>query len=207
MKKQIYTFSICLSLFLYGICAIAWAHGGRLDANGGHKDNQNVSGLGYYHYHCGHTPAHLHENGICPYQTTANTAAESSPQDKAPTTSVSDIHAYIGQQFIPSYNYKGHTYVIAEDLNNYGYDVLWHSKTRTLTIKENQQKAMTISQTQNPNMEYEILSSDIVAQLYNPSTNSYETIDSYNIGGQTIIPLSALSDDLVWDEEERAIFI
>lgn len=43
------------------------AHSGRTDRYGGHKDNKNKSGLGYYHYHCGGYPAHLHENGICPY--------------------------------------------------------------------------------------------------------------------------------------------
>ena len=32
---------------------VAEAHSGRTDANGGHKDNKNVSGLGAYHYHCG----------------------------------------------------------------------------------------------------------------------------------------------------------
>ncbi len=46
---------------------ITEAHSGRTDRYGGHKDNKNVSGLGYYHYHCGGNPAHLHENGICPY--------------------------------------------------------------------------------------------------------------------------------------------
>lgn len=44
------------------------AHSGRTDSRGGHKDTNNVSGLGYYHYHCGGHPPHLHENGICPYK-------------------------------------------------------------------------------------------------------------------------------------------
>lgn len=43
------------------------AHSGRTDKNGGHKDKNNVSGLGYYHYHCGGYPAHKHINGVCPY--------------------------------------------------------------------------------------------------------------------------------------------
>ena len=43
------------------------AHSGRTDSNGGHKDNNNVSGLGDYHYHCGGYPAHLHTKGYCPY--------------------------------------------------------------------------------------------------------------------------------------------
>ena len=32
---------------------LAFAHSGRTDSSGGHKDNKNVSGLGSYHYHCG----------------------------------------------------------------------------------------------------------------------------------------------------------
>lgn len=47
------------------------AHSGGTDSYGGHRDNENVSGLGYYHYHCGGHPAHLHENGVCPYTATA----------------------------------------------------------------------------------------------------------------------------------------
>lgn len=42
------------------------AHSGRTDSSGGHRDNRNASGLGYYHYHHGMGP-HLHPNGICPY--------------------------------------------------------------------------------------------------------------------------------------------
>lgn len=50
---------------LFG-CA-AFAHSGRTDSSGGHKDNKNKSGLGSYHYHCGGYPAHLHDDGVCPY--------------------------------------------------------------------------------------------------------------------------------------------
>ena len=49
------------------------AHSGRTDAYGGHRDNRNVSGLGYYHYHHGYGP-HLHPNGVCPYETTSSTS-------------------------------------------------------------------------------------------------------------------------------------
>ena len=54
----------------------AEAHSGRTDKYGGHKDNKNVSGLGYYHYHCGGNPPHLHENGICPYAGGTGTAGD-----------------------------------------------------------------------------------------------------------------------------------
>ena len=53
---------------LIGLTLSASAHSGRTDSSGGHKDNKNKSGLGYYHYHCGGYPAHLHKNGYCPYR-------------------------------------------------------------------------------------------------------------------------------------------
>lgn len=61
-KKILVLCFICLLLV-----SISYSHSGRTDSNGGHRDNQNKSGLGNYHYHCGGNPAHLHNNGICPY--------------------------------------------------------------------------------------------------------------------------------------------
>lgn len=61
---------ICISIMLISMMCVSLnvdAHSGRTDANGGHKDNKNASGLGSYHYHCGGNPAHLHPNGVCPY--------------------------------------------------------------------------------------------------------------------------------------------
>lgn len=56
----------------------AFAHSGRTDSSGGHRDNRNASGLGSYHYHCDGHPAHLHENGVCPYASSSAGAASSS---------------------------------------------------------------------------------------------------------------------------------
>lgn len=52
-----------------------FAHSGRTDSNGGHRDNNNVSGLGYYHYHCGGNPPHLHSNGYCPYKSGSSSSS------------------------------------------------------------------------------------------------------------------------------------
>lgn len=65
MKRFAALFSALLFVFVFPVSV--FAHGGRTDGSGGHKDNQNVSGLGYYHYHCGGNPPHLHDNGVCPY--------------------------------------------------------------------------------------------------------------------------------------------
>ena len=66
---------------ILSICLLtinSYAHSGRTDANGGHKDNKNKSGLGSYHYHCGGYPAHLHPNGVCPYTSSSSSSSTSS---------------------------------------------------------------------------------------------------------------------------------
>ena len=58
---------LIISLGLIALGLNTYAHSGRTDSSGGHRDNKNRSGLGGYHYHCGGHPAHLHSNGVCPY--------------------------------------------------------------------------------------------------------------------------------------------
>ena len=66
----------------------AEAHPGRTDAQGGHHDYKNKSGLGSYHYHCGDHEAHLHPNGVCPYKNGAvsneNTSGQTQTQTHQP---------------------------------------------------------------------------------------------------------------------------
>ena len=59
---------LCVVLLVMSSVTTAFAHSGRTDSSGGHRDNKNKSGLGSYHYHCGGYPAHLHRNGYCPYR-------------------------------------------------------------------------------------------------------------------------------------------
>lgn len=69
----------------------AEAHSGRTDANGGHRDNQNKSGLGSYHYHCGGYPAHLHTNGVCPYSSSATKSNTSKTSAKSNSSQSSEL--------------------------------------------------------------------------------------------------------------------
>ena len=66
MKKNLVSFIICLLILTFPF--LIFAHSGRTDSSGGHRDNKNKSGLGSYHYHCGGNPPHLHTNGVCPYK-------------------------------------------------------------------------------------------------------------------------------------------
>lgn len=87
-KKIISILLIILSIISIGVNA--YAHSGRTDSSGGHKDNKNKSGLGSYHYHCGGHPAHLHTNGVCPYSSSSSaskSSTSSSSSSSAKTTS------------------------------------------------------------------------------------------------------------------------
>lgn len=98
-KKVISILLIILTIRLTNVSV--YAHQGRTDAQGGHRDNKNKSGLGYYHYHCGNHPAHLHPNGVCPYsssssasksETSSSASSSTKTTSTAPTTiEVTDI--------------------------------------------------------------------------------------------------------------------
>ena len=73
MKKVSKNLAIVLIVTML-FTSFAFAHSGRTDSQGGHRDNNNVSGLGYYHYHCGGNPAHLHPGGVCPYRSSSGSS-------------------------------------------------------------------------------------------------------------------------------------
>ena len=65
-------------LFIILACIFTvFAHSGRTDSSGSHRDNENQSGLGSYHYHCDGHPAHLHTNGVCPYKSSGSSSSSS----------------------------------------------------------------------------------------------------------------------------------
>ncbi len=86
MKKNI-VLRVCMCLLALMIPLTAFAHSGRTDGNGGHRDNKNKSGLGYYHYHCGGYPPHLHTNGVCPYTGGGSSSATSGIKSTVPASS------------------------------------------------------------------------------------------------------------------------
>ena len=92
--------------------SIVYAHSGRTDSRGGHRDNKNKSGLGSYHYHCGGHPAHLHENGKCPYDSSSSKTESSSSKSKSSTKSVKKT----------SKNSKSTIMKVQEKLNELGYN-------------------------------------------------------------------------------------
>ena len=66
----------------------SFAHGGKTDSNGGHRDNNNISGFGTYHYHCDGYPAHLHTDGICPHSPSYVMPASEKSEEKTESNSL-----------------------------------------------------------------------------------------------------------------------
>ncbi len=92
MKNSYKKIFIIILMIIYIILCFSFncfAHSGRTDSNGGHKDNQNKSGLGSYHYHCGGNPPHLHSNGVCPYSSSKSSKSSSSSSSTKSTSTSS----------------------------------------------------------------------------------------------------------------------
>ena len=93
IRKKIIKTIIAIAIAIPLTTQLAFAHSGRTDSNGGHKDNKNVSGLGSYHYHCGGYPAHLHDNGVCPYKNTSTSSSSSSSSSSGSSSTSSQEEA------------------------------------------------------------------------------------------------------------------
>ncbi len=91
-KNKVKIISILLiALSISSIGVNSYAHSGRTDSSGGHRDNKNKSGLGSYHYHCGGHPAHLHTNGVCPYSSSSSSSKSSTSSSSSSTKTTSTV--------------------------------------------------------------------------------------------------------------------
>ncbi|MBQ4087749.1 MAG: hypothetical protein IJC78_05835 [Clostridia bacterium] len=109
-----------------------------------------------------------------------------------------DIVTYIDEQPIESYNINDYTYVIAEELRDYGFDVRWLAAERRLEIFEkggsipNKYPSADLINVRKDSYEkgkhaFDVYSTDIVTTL------NGETVNAYNVDGQTLIQIDELS--------------
>lgn len=119
----------------------------------------------------------------------------------------SDIKAYTDYTPIRSYNIDGYTYVVAEELRNYGFDVIWNNDERALKINRKElttpiyTKELFDLDSDPVSSSYLIYPTDIKTYLNDIETNSF------NIGGQTVIQIDELSrcGNFEWDAENREV--
>ncbi len=114
-----------------------------------------------------------------------------------------DITAYIDEQPIESFNINDYTYVIAEDLRGYGFNVDWNGDERTLNINRNRSSDRNFMPMDKVNIKksdvvmrkhaYDVYSTDIVTYL------GGEKVNAYNVDGQTLIMIDELQKYGIFD--------
>lgn len=124
-------------------------------------------------------------------------------------TTYTDIKAYINHYAIQSYNVDGYTVVVAEDLADFGFDVVWDQNTRSLSVTRNpiytKITQTSIPTETSPNLfgktALDILETDIKTYV-----NGVE-VKSYNINGRTVIDFGSLScfGSVIYDNTYRVI--
>ena len=116
-----------------------------------------------------------------------------------------DIIAYINGNAIPTHNISNNTYVVVEDLKNYGFAVDWDGKARTLKAewKGSAVKPMKVEKETVPNGTFK-------CNYYYTDIRTYLSgveVASYNINGQTLIHFDLLEryGKISWDGKAREL--
>ena len=116
-----------------------------------------------------------------------------------------DIVAYINNYAVPSYAANGVSLIVAEDLRNFGFDVVWDGVERSLTITRNSNTTvseMDFKKSNKPNSVFSnLLYSDVAVYAGDVK------IPSYAINGYSMIPLESLTmfGEVFWIPEQRAL--
>ena len=115
-----------------------------------------------------------------------------------------DIKAFIDDCPIRSYNIDGYTAVMAEDLVNYGFRVVYKDATRSLYIDEGNKKVTSTYEHVENTYPVGAKAMDVYATNITTYSKGYE-IPGYNIDGSTIVFLKDLTafGKLHWLPEKR----
>lgn len=124
-----------------------------------------------------------------------------------------DIIAFIDEQPIESFNINDYTYIIAEDLRDYGFDVIWSEAGRTLTVLRNREAERGFLPIEKVNIKkedvpfrkhvFDVYETDIITYIGSNAANAY------NVNGQTLIMIDELSlyGNFSYDDSSRCVKI
>lgn len=103
---------------------------------------------------------------------------------------LSETTAFIDCCQIPVYVYNGYPYVIAEDLNGYGFDIRWSQSENTLYLNYNQDKHFfpyeEITNVVVNEYAGKVYSDNVIVKL------NGEVIPSYSLNGRMLVSLDEL---------------
>ena len=119
-----------------------------------------------------------------------------------------DISAYINHYPISSYNINDYTAIVAEDLQNYGFDVVWDANARTLSVTRRDTATEIVPS--GDIYKYSSVAGRDSVPYVKTDIKTYidgNVVESFNINGQTCIYMDSLATygEVVWVPEIRAI--
>ena len=200
MKKRKILTILLITLSLISININLFAHSGRTDSNGGHKDNQNKSGLGSYHYHCGGYPAHLHPNGVCPYASSQSTSSGSSSNSSKNTSSSTSSSSSQNTSSSTSNNASQNTSNNNSKNTSTSTSSGFSSSSSTGTVNQNSGTSTTVTETTSEENN-EIEAKEI--QIENPIAELEEG-NTYLLTTK-VIPNDAVNQNIMWESEDKSI--
>lgn len=113
-----------------------------------------------------------------------------------------DSSTFINGNEVPTFTYKGKNapgaYIIAENLQNYGFNVKYDENSRTLFLSYNPQKNLSPMETEhyknkNNTKAFDVVKSDIRVLIDNGQT-VYTAVNPLNINGYMCIPVKELAN-------------
>lgn len=132
-------------------------------------------------------------------------ARENKIGDVVGHTYYTDIAAWIDGRSLRSYNIGGETAVVAEDLREYGFSVVWDGEARTLTVERD--LSVPISGSYQAPVETSAVGT-VSGDIYWTDIKTYvqgEEVEGFALNGETAIRFSELSraGTLTWDGVSR----
>lgn len=128
-----------------------------------------------------------------------------------------DMRVFINNAEIPAFSYNGaepHAVIVAEDLQNYGFDVRYDAETETLHIVYHPDKhfspiPMDYYRGKNGQKAFTLAPSSNISVLVNDGAEVFELQDVYDVDGYMCISVDEFQKiyDFIWKEEENAAYI
>lgn len=137
-------------------------------------------------------------------------------EDKYESIYYTDMRVFVNGSEMPTFYYNGdepHAVVIAEDMANYGFDVVYDDTSRTLYITGNREKAfnpitLDIYKNKKGIKAFDVKDSNINVVL-NDGEISHVFSDVYSVGGYMCVSADEFAAfyDFVWNGAEAAAYI
>lgn len=127
-----------------------------------------------------------------------------------------DMRTIINGNEVPTFEYAGsspHALVAAEDLRNYGFDVIWHQDTLTLEIiykgSEITPIPLEMYKTNAGKKAFNIVKNNTVKVCVKSGDRTKYLTDIYNVGGYALISIDEFQEfyDFFWSFDDNAAYI